>query len=153
MKIFNGIIESRFFWIRLSLNAISWRGKNRRDAKRLCIFKGESYLTPSWSTSTSSCILSTEFVSLKSSSKKPWCLPLPGWTWCESLWLRLSLRSDRSVTWCQFPSLCQHETIYPQGLEGGAVSDKDGVCVISFAVEGKEARLDPLMRCDNQRTT
>ena len=26
------------------------------------------------------------------------------------------------------------------------MSDKDGVCVISFAVEGKEARLDPLMR-------
>ena len=26
------------------------------------------------------------------------------------------------------------------------MSDKDGVCVISFAVEGKGARLDPLMR-------
>ena len=26
------------------------------------------------------------------------------------------------------------------------MSDKDGVCVISFSVEGKEARLDPLMR-------
>ena len=34
-----------------------------------------------------------------------------------------------------------------KGLEGAAVSDKDGVCVIAFAVEGKEARLDPLMRC------
>ena len=44
-------------------------------------------------------------------------------------------------------------TLYLQGLEGAAVSDKDGVCVISFAVEGKEARLDPLMRCDTLSTT
>ena len=35
---------------------------------------------------------------------------------------------------------------YGEGLEGAAVSDKDGVAALSVAIEGKEARLDPLMR-------
>ena len=41
-----------------------------------------------------------------------------------------------------------HFILYFQGMEGAVVSDRNGVCVISCAVEGKGAKLDPFMRCD-----
>ena len=41
-----------------------------------------------------------------------------------------------------------HFILYFQGLEGAVVSDRNGVCVIACAVEGKGAKLDPFMRCN-----
>ena len=41
-----------------------------------------------------------------------------------------------------------HFILYFQDLEGAVVSDRNGVCVIACAVEGKGAKLQPFMRCN-----